>query len=149
MIGSSPLQHPYSIVIVIVILSVKVVSVTIISVIASVGIDIVTVISWIFVKEVFIYPFLTDRFTYILQFQMMKLNINIIPCLYSSGLDAIRAIQYCPCSKIDQLIESFSPCITGCLDKGDSIIQERSGEFAIDAVMGKQTISADIAADIE
>ena len=137
MIGSSPLQHSYSIVIVTIILSVIVISATIIMIpiIDSVVDD--TVIPRIFVKEVFIYPSLTNRSTYILQLQMMKFSINIIPCLYSPGLDAIRAIQYCPCSKIDQLIESFSPCITGCLDKGDSIIQERTREFSIDAVMGK------------
>ena len=135
MIGSSPLQHAYSIVIVIVILSVNVISVIVIPVIDSGGSD--TVISWIFIKDVFIYPFLADRFTYILQLQMMKFNVNIIPCLYSPGLDAIRAIQYCPCSKIDQLVESFCPCITWCLDKGDSIIQKRSREFSINAVMGE------------
>ena len=95
-------------------LLVNVISATIIiiPVIDSVVNDTVTVISWIFVKEVFIYPSLTNRSTYILQLQMMKFNINIIPCLYSSGLDAIRAIQYCPCSKIDKLIKSFSPCVT-------------------------------------
>ena len=88
MIGSSPLEHTYSIIIVI--LSVNVISVTIvvIPVIDSI-VDIVTVIPWIFIKEVFIYPFLTDRFTYILQHQMMEFNIDIIPCLYSSGLNAI------------------------------------------------------------
>ena len=136
MIGSSPLEHTYSIVIVI-LSSVISVTIVVIPVVESVIDVAITVIPWIFIKEIFIYPFLTDRFTYILQLQVMKLNINIIPCLYSSGLDAIRAIQYCPCSKIDQLIESFSPCITGCLDKGDSIIQERTREFSIDAVMGK------------
>ena len=136
MIGSSPLEHTYSIVIVI-LSSVISVTIVVIPVVESVIDVAITVIPWIFIKEIFIYPFLTDRFTYILQHQMMKFNINVIPCLYSSRLDAIRAIQYCPCSKIDQLIESFSPCITGCLDKGDSIIQERTREFSIDAVMGK------------
>ena len=142
MIGSSPLEHTYSIIIVI--LSVNVISVTIvvIPVIDSI-IVIVTVNPWIFIKEVFIDPFLTDRFTYILQHQMMEFNIDIIPCLYSSGLNAIWAIQYCLCSKINQLIKPFSPCISRCLDKGDSVIQERGREFFIDAVVGKQTILKD------